>query len=50
MNLIKDESFEIKGNKLITTFKCAGDVGMIKEYMYIKTQLIIDRMLGIESN
>lgn len=44
MNLIKDETFEIKDNKLYVTFKCAGDVGFIKELQYIKWQSMVDRI------
>lgn len=44
MNLIKDEEWKIDGNTITFTYKCAGDIGYIKEMQYIKYQSIIDRI------
>ncbi len=46
--LIKDERFEIKDGKVIHTYKACGDVGYAKEYMYMLTQSIIDRLTDEE--
>ncbi len=42
--LIKDEKFEVKDGELTITYKACGDTGYAKEYMFMKTQTILDRM------
>jgi len=39
---IKEEEFNIEGDKIIHKYKVAGDIGWVKEIMYIKIQCIID--------
>ena len=45
MNFIKDEEFEIKDGLLILKYKCAGDIGFIKEIQYMKWQAMIDSIV-----
>lgn len=45
MNIIKDETITLEGNKIIVTTTCAGDIGYINEIQYIKHQIIIDKLI-----